>query len=576
MKYAIMGAFLAVLLSATQLAAAPFPDSGSMYRQSKDDALRNIEKKKKEPKVETPPPEKISFDDTHQLHVNGFKVVGNEHLGEEELHKVMQPFIDRELSTTQLHEAANTLMMYYRKLGYFAAKVYIPPHSIHHGIVTLHVYEGHLEEDGIELENSGERVKSDIIMTLLNSTLKPGIIKIEDYERAILLTNDLPGITSKSILFPGSEVGTAGFLMQTQDEDVFSGNIDYDNFGDYYTGENRFGTTLYFNSPTKHGEELVFRFVTTGEYSNFGYVDLAVPVVNNDMRIGASVDFFKYKLKHEFDDVNAKGDAISGRIYVKYPFVRSRQLNVHGEASYHYTRLTDKGDEGEFADRVLNTGVFTIAGDHDDDFLANGVTYFNAFITVGNLDLDGNEKYKEFDDLTAETAGDFAKINVSISRLQHLYGDLSANISASGQFASQNLDSSQRFYLGGPFSVSGYPTGEASGDDGALFHADLRYDFYDLPWKGNLQLSTFYSYGWTNILHDPWDGWERDNDIIKNDIILQSVGLGLTQTWSDKMVIRAMLGRQIGDNDVRNPSNGDASDGSSSDYRFWINTIFYF
>jgi hemolysin activation/secretion protein len=76
-----------------------------------------------------------------------------------------------------VHEAANTLMMYYRKKGYFAAKVFIPPHSVHDGIVTLHVYEGHLEENGIRLENSEGRVKSEIIMRLLESTLKPGIIK---------------------------------------------------------------------------------------------------------------------------------------------------------------------------------------------------------------------------------------------------------------------------------------------------------------------------------------------------------------------------------------------------------------
>jgi hemolysin activation/secretion protein len=548
-----------------------------MYRQFKDDALRNIEKEKKEPQVgEAPPDKEITFDDSHQLYVNGFMIVGNEHLGEEELHNVMQPFINRSLSTTQLHEAANTLMMYYRKKGYFAAKVFIPPHSVHDGIVTLHVYEGHLQENGIELENSEERVKSEIIMKLLESTLKPGIIKSEDYERAILLTNDLPGITTKSILFPGSEVGTANFIMQTRDEKVFNGNIDYDNFGGYYTGENRFGTTLYFNSPTKHAEELVFRFVTTGEYSNFGYIDLAVPVANNDMRIGASADYFKYKLDHEFNKVGAKGNAINGRAYMKYPFVRSRHFNVHGDASYNYTRLIDENNAGEQADRLLHTGVFRIAGNHDDDFLANGVTYFDIFVTAGNLDLDGNTLYKLFDELTAKTEGGFAKININISRLQHLYGSLSTYISLSGQIASKNLDTSQKFYLGGPYSVAGYPTGEASGDDGALFHADLRYDFYNPPWKGNLQLSAFYSYGWTNLFHDPWDGWEGTNTLITNDITLQSAGIGLAQIWSNTMVIRAMYGRQIGDNDVRNPTTGEASDGSSNDYRFWINTIFYF
>jgi len=576
MHFIVMCGVIASVLISTQTIAAPLPNSGSLYRQIKDDSLRDIGKGKGQPETEISVPDQITYDDTHQLHVNGFKIVGNTRLSENELHHVMQPFTNRLLNTSALHEAASTLMRYYRNQGYFAAKVYIPPHSIHEGIVILHVYEGYLEDDGIELENSGDRVKDNIITKLLTSTLKPGIIIKEDYERAILLANDLPGITARGILYPGREVGDAGFLLQTHDEDVFQGNLDYDNFGDYYTGEHRFGTTLYLNSPTKNGEELVFRFVTTGEYSNFGYVDLAVPVSDNDMRIGASFDYYKYKLDHEFRDVGAEGDAFSARVYVKYPFVRTRHNNVHSEASYIYTRMTDETDAGELADRVVHTGVFGLHGDHDDDFLANGVTYFDSSLTVGYLDLDGNDAYEDFDDMTAETAGSFARLNVSLSRLQHLYGNLSSNISVSGQIANKNLDTSQKFYLGGPYSVGGYPTGQAGGDHGALLNADLRYDFYDLPWKGNLQLSAFYAYGWTKLHKDPWDGWEGNNDFIKNDIVLQSVGLTLTQTWSDTMVVRAMLGRQIGNNDTKWPDTGEARDRSDSDYRFWINTIFYF
>ena len=91
-----------------------------------------------------------------------------------------------------------------------------------------------------------------------------------------------------------------------------------------------------------------------------------------------------------------------------------------------------------------------------------------------------------------------------------------------------------------------------------------------------MQLGLFYAYGWTRLHKDPWSGWEGSNDIIKNDINLQSVGLTLSQTWANKMVVRAMIGRQLGDNKMRWPETGDARDHSGSDYRFWINPIYYF
>ena len=575
MKY--IGSILGLcLLGAGTIHAAPFSDSGSMYRQMKDDALRHIQRQSRASTDEVVETATVEYDDLHKVHVKGIQVIGNEHLAEEELYRVASPFIGRELSTPELHAAANTLMKYYRKQGYFAAKVYIPPHSIHDGIVTLHVYEGHLEQNGIELKNSAKRVRSDIVADLLNNTLKPGVMKRAAYERAILLTDDFPGLNAKAIIYPGEEVGTARFIMETHDEPVLNGNVDVDNFGNYFTGEERLGATLYLNSPTKNGEELVARVVTTGRYSSFGYVDLALPVLNNGSRIGLSGDYLDYELDHQLAETEGRGHAWNARAYAKYPFIRTRHLNIEGEASYVHTELVDEVDFGELANRILNNGIARISGNHDDDYLANGVTYFNAVLTIGDLDLDENQAYREFDSLTAETAGSFAKFNIEVSRLQHLIGELSTLVSLAGQYANANLDSSEKFFLGGPYSVSGYPTGQVAGDDAALLHTDLRYDFNRVPWRGQFQLSAFYTCGWTRIWKDPYPGWQGENPNITNDITLQSAGIGLSQTWNGWTVIRAMLGKQIGDNDSRNPLTGDDYDQSDSDYRFWLNAICYF
>lgn len=565
-----------ILLGVVELSASQYNDSGSIHSQMKSDLRHSLKQKKVLPPKVIEEKEVMKFDTSPKIYVRGFHIEGNKHLTEAQLHEVMVPFIHRELSATQLQFAARSLMKYYREEGYFAAKVYLPPHSVHGGIVTLHVYEGHLEANGIELKNSGERVKSEKIMKLLEHTLQPGIMIKDEFERAILLTDDFPGINSKATIFPGKEVGTARLMMETTDEDVFSGNIDIDNFGNYYTGENRLGTTLYFNSPTKNGEELVVRLVTTGKYSNFGYVDLAVPVLNNGTRIGFSLDYLKYELDHQVIDTGAEGDAWNARAYVKYPFIRTRHLNIEGEASYVHTELVDESNVGELANRTLNKGILRVSGNHDDDYLANGITYFNASMTVGDLDLDDNQVYKAFDALTANTAGSFTKLNVEVSRLQHLVGDLSTFVSLSGQWANNNLDTSEKFFLGGPYSVSGYPTGQVAGDDAALFHADLRYDLYEMPWKGDFQISAFYTHGWTKIWNDPYDGWQGSNPLITNEITLQSAGIGLSQTWSDTAVVRAMLGKQIGDNDSIDPITGEDYDQSDSDYRFWLNAIYYF
>ena len=64
--------------------------------------------------------------------------------------------------------------------------------------------------------------------------------------------------------------------------------------------------------------------------------------------------------------------------------------------------------------------------------------------------------------------------------------------------------------------------------------------------------------------------------MLDNRITLQSAGVGLTQTWQETFVLRGLLGYQVGDNETADPQTGEATDGSSQDYRAWFQGIYYF
>lgn len=578
MKY-ISSIISAGLLGTATLYAAPYADTGSIYNQIKNTQEQHIEKKT-HPKYKTKEEHHALVHDVNRILVKGFKVIGNEDLTEQELQTVMKPYVEHELSMVEIHAAANTLSEYYHDKGYFATEVTLRPHSIKDGIVTLNVSEGHLEKGAISVTNNGERIKSEKVLALWNNTLKPGVLKQEEYERAMLLTNDFAGISAKVDMYLGEKAGTDELVVTVTDEEVFNGNIDIDNFGSYYTGRTQIGTTLYWNSPTKNGEEIVARFITTGKYSNYGYLDLAVPVLDNGMRIGVSIDYLEYELDLDKSDEAGDGSAWNAKMYLKYPIARTTDLNVESELSYMHTALKDNDATSEIDNSTIDKGTLRISGNRSDDYLQNGITYFSATVTAGNLSLD-NKEYRENDALTSKTAGNFTKLNVELSRLQNLVGDLSTNISVEGQWASKNLDTSEKYFLGGPYSVSGYPVGQVAGDNAAVFYADLRYDFYKMPWGGDLQLKGFYSYGWTEIFKDP-SAWQAlfpngEQYAEDNEVTLQTVGLGFSQTWSDTAVIRVMVGKQVGDNVLRKYfDDGKDFDESDNDYRAWVEAIYYF
>jgi len=561
-----------VCLSSMVVNASPYPDSGSIYREFKDNSFRNFERPKKlEPAAQ--PAAEIADNGTRFL-VTGFLIHGNTQLTRDEIHAVLQPYTNIEISNQQLHDAAADLMNVYRRAGLFSAKVIIPPQGVTDGVVNLQVLEGRLDDEGVILENSGESVSNDVLEAIIQDNFKSGqLLRTADVERSILLINDLPGLSSHSVLYPGTEVGSAKLHIKTTDEAFINGTIDIDNFGNYYTGENRLGLTLHFNNPANRGDLLTARLVTSGADSNYAYLRYDIPVSGNGLRVGVSTDYLDYTLKHEFAQFGSAGNAFEFRGFVNQPVIRSRHSNLYWGADYVYLNLDDHDNAGSLADRTINSAVLKLSGDHDDDMFAAGTSYYSINLTLGNLDINGNQAYINFDSANTKTDGGFTKLNYSVARLQHLSGNLSTYLSLVGQVANKNLDSSQKFFIGGPFSVPGYPTGEASGDDGALVHLDLRQDFYGLPWQGVLQASLFYTYGTATLYKDEFTGLPAG---FSNTVSLQSIGIGVDQTWQQGIVLRAMLGWQVGDNDGANPVTGVASDQSDKNYRGWIQGIHYF
>ena len=72
--------------------------------------------------------------------------------------------------------------------------------------------------------------------------------------------------------------------------------------------------------------------------------------------------------------------------------------------------------------------------------------------------------------------GSFNKWNLDIARIQATpVNGLSVFGRFSGQSASKNLDSSEKFGLGGAQGVRAYPTGEGYGDSGWLAQLEGRY-----------------------------------------------------------------------------------------------------
>ena len=127
--------------------------------------------------------------------------------------------------------------------------------------------------------------------------------------------------------------------------------------------------------------------------------------------------------------------------------------------------------------------------------------------------------------------------------------------------SARNLDSSEKFLLGGPSGVRAYPVGEASGDNGWVGTAELRRELR----MGNglaAQLIAFADYGRVEQHERPWTG----------ALAAQSVGIRLA---GERWALRASWAHAVGHNPGRTAAGRDA-DGRDDRQRFWLQASFHY
>jgi hemolysin activation/secretion protein len=147
---------------------------------------------------------------------------------------------------------------------------------------------------------------------------------------------------------------------------------------------------------------------------------------------------------------------------------------------------------------------------------------------------------------------------VRLSGSAALYGALSA------QWAQKNLDSSEKFGIGGPQGVRAYPSGEASGDEGWLLNIEWRQEL-----DSKFRLVGFIDYGEVTLHRTPWANWNAANPMLVNHYALAGAGATVVWTPAAGQTVSATLASRIGKNPARDVTGRD-SDNRPARMQFWL------
>lgn len=544
---------------------APVPDAGSILRDQQP---------QKEPLRQLPAPEKVqerasTAETGVRVEVKQFIFSGYEGLATEpELHKIVAGSIAKNLTFDELNALTDKVTAFFKKKGWFQARAYLPPQDITSGIIQIAITQ--VKSDGqitIKLDHTC-RINPDALRRIgLLALHSGGPIKELDLERSILIMNDLPGISAKASLVPGFTPGTSSVEVAATEGSLFSGILWGDNYSNRYTGTWRGNTMLSINDPIHHGDQITLLLTEASGLAQ-GRVGYSIPIAYNGLRANLAYSGMHYELGSDLASLQYKGNSNSIDGGLSYPLIRTRNTNLTTSLSYGYRSLIDTKSDIDIRDKTLNNITLSLNGDRYDQLFGGGYSSYNASLTIGKL-------HESIADISLTgTEGNYTRFNYGLTRFQHLAEQLNFNLSVNAQSALCNLDTSEKFVLGGPNGVRAYPVGEASGDQGQLINADLRYAL-PLPAKwGNFQISGFYDAGHITINKNRYAG-DISSATGSNDYWLLGAGAGLNYSSSGRLSLRATWAHVIGDNAGRS-TIGNNSDGRNNQNQFWLQSTFSF
>lgn len=490
---ALASAAIGVLI-ANPAHAQQRPDAGIILETTKEPKAMP----KPAPEIVMPPAPKpaLKAEPGLKVKVAAFKVSGNTVFSEAALLPLISDQIGKELDFDELNQAANKIAVYYRSKGYFLAQAYLPAQQIKDGAVEITVLEGRVGEVKLNMSEKA-RLRESKARGILGA-IRPGdLINEKSLERGLLLLNDTPGVVVRSTLEPGAKVGTADTVVELGDDGRrVSGSVKLDNWGSRYTGEYRLGADLNVNNPSGYGDLFTVSGLTSnGNGSPMGRLSYVAPLGSWGTKLGVSYSKLDYTLSKDFASLKAHGSAEVASIYMLHPFVRTRNFNVVGVLGANKKKLKDLVDtdltypRNERDLRVLNAGI---SGDFSDGVFGGSLNTFSLTATSGNVDIKiAALKVLDQSPQGYNTSGSYSKINYEYQRQQALPRNVSLFVSLHGQTASKNLVSAEQFSLGGPNAVRAYPVGEATGDEGIVVNAEMRWN---VP-QSNFMLSGFIDYG---------------------------------------------------------------------------------
>lgn len=491
-------------------------------------------------------------DNSDEFQFKQFRFQGNTVYSDSALEKLLREKVPAVKTLPDIQRAAEAVAALYQEDGVLA-RVDLLPQDLTDGVVTITITEGRFAGARMESAESPKLPQDFLVKLVETAQPKNAPVKLSQMDKATMLLNEVPGVQASVRLSTGQEEGETIALVQVQDKRPWDGQITLDNTGSISTGAYRFSSQYSRYGWLGRGDVSNIQYLHSAglDYARLGYSE---PLGHGGARFGGNTEWTRYTVVDPtYDALDLHGPATTLNGFVSQPLVRHRQFSSDLVLSGDHKKYTN---HSKFSTTryQLDSLSASVQINSQDQWMGGGENSASLQLTRGLIDYET--------DKSDGTEGLFTKWRLSINRKQKVDAAQMLLLSYQRQRASRNLDSSEKFGIGGSGAVRAYPAGEASGTQASLFSIELQRDF---QWnKQAYKFSSFYDVGEV-------DKEKHATSTGLNSYKLQGIGLWLGASYPNawgQSQWRVTWARRLGSNP--GASNGNDADGTYYLNRFWL------
>jgi hemolysin activation/secretion protein len=483
------------------------------------------------PGAETPGPE---VDEGPTALVRDVEIDGASVYAEAELHRLLADIEGKTFTQGRIAAAVGRIQTRYRQDGYFLTVVRgtLTPDG---DAVTLHlrIIEGWISQIKIDGDIGPAGV---LVYNFLSNLTAIRPANIADVERYLLLANDIPGVSVRTVLRPAAgEAGGAELVAQVA-RSAFTGYYSFDNRGANAAGPEQLVLSGSANSFTNFGERSSLLLFNTpfNKEQRFGESAFEGFVGSDGLKLRGYLGYGISKPGDAFAATGYKSRLFLAGTSATYPLIRTRPLSLNVTAAFDlsHAEIDIFGATPPIRERQSNSHLRVVrlatTLEVQDQLLGGDRLAANSFSFGVHEGIVGLGSGHNNESLQARDGNviDFTKWTGDATRVQNLaeFDDhlLALKLVAGGQWTRDILPPSEEYFVGGPRFVRGFFAGELTGDrafGGTIeFQLGTGYDFsvFGERLAPRLQYYVFY---------DGAAAWNRSPGDLRRH--LESAGAGI-------------------------------------------------